>query len=63
MERFWYVVQKSVPVHVTGTSKHDIPTEQRRGAILVLGMLADGKEFFADYINLMIKVGLKPDVC
>ena len=41
-----------------GTSKHEIPIEQRRGAILVLGMLTDGADFLKDYVNLMIKIGL-----
>lgn len=49
----------------TGTTKQDIPIEQRRGAIIVLGMLAnDTPEFLADHVNLMAKIGLSPsNVC
>lgn len=41
-----------------GSSK-DIPPHQRRGAILVLGMLAAAKpEIVSEHIDLLLKIGL-----
>jgi condensin complex subunit 1 len=40
-------------------SKADIPQEQRRGAIMILGMLAcQDKSVLLDRVPLMIKIGL-----
>lgn len=47
-------------LYPSGTSK-DIPKHQRRGAILVLGMLAAAKpEMISEHIDLLLKIGLGP---
>ena len=44
---------------VYGTTKQAIPTEQRRGAIIVLGMLAkETRQVVADRVPLLMKIGL-----
>jgi hypothetical protein len=42
-----------------GSQRADIPTPQRRGAIIILGMLAKAyKETIADNVDLLLRVGL-----
>jgi condensin complex subunit 1 len=48
--------------NVYGTTKFDIPREQRQGAIIVLAMLAkESKETVADKVSLMLKIGFGND--
>ena len=43
---------------IYGSSKPEMPTEQRRGAIIVLGMLAkDNTSLLRDHVPLMLKIG------
>jgi condensin complex subunit 1 len=52
------VVEKLWQVYAT---HKDISKAQRRGAIMILGMLAAAKpEYVADHVDLLLKVGLGP---
>jgi len=54
------MIQESLSESLLGTDK-DISRQQRRGAIIILGMIAGAKrQIVTDRVDTLLKVGLGP---